>query len=124
MKLVKRIGLAILVVVGLVFPLGQVTAQHATDSVLAESIQAGRMTVLGINAEAGRIYCLEADGRLRVVEFQAGALPMIVANGVQRADLRLLSSGDLIKVYRGADGRAQTIVVLRRASDEISSPEQ
>jgi hypothetical protein len=82
------------------------------------------MTVLEVKAESGQIYCLEADGQLRVVEFQNGAVPLVIADGVQRADLRLLHAGDLIKVERAKDGRAHRIVVLRRASEEMTSPEQ
>lgn len=124
MRLVKWTELAILMVIGLVVPAGLATAQHATDSALTDSIQAGRMTVLEINKSADQIYCLEAGGRLRVVEFSNGALPLIVADGMQRADLGLLHSGDLIKVYYGTAGRAQKIVVLRPASNEMASPEQ
>ena len=81
------------------------------------------MTVLEANMATGQIHCIEADGRLRVVEFPNG-VPMVISNGVQRADLGLLSADDLIKVERAGDGQAHTIVVLRRGSDEITSPEQ
>ncbi|MBI3625589.1 MAG: hypothetical protein HY215_05530 [Candidatus Rokubacteria bacterium] len=123
MRLFKGIGLGILLLVGLLAPLDGALAQQATDSALTNAIQTDRMTVLEVNAAAGQIYCLEADGRLRVVEFPNG-VPMVVTNGMRRADLGLLSPGDLIKVQRAKDGQAHTIIVLRRGSDEITSPEQ
>ena len=123
MRLFKGVGLGSLLLVGLLAPLDGALAQNVTDSVLTNAIQADRMTVLEVNKAAGQIYCLEADGRLRVVEFSNG-VPMVVSNGVWRADLGLLSAGDLIKVERATNGQAHTIVVLRRGSDEITSPEQ
>ena len=124
MELFTRIGLGVLLAVMLLSPVEPVAAQQATDSRLTDSIQMGRMTVLQVDPAAGRIYCLEAGDRLRVVEFANGATPMIVTDTARRADLSLLSAGDVIRVQRGADGQAHTIGVLRRASDEIGSPEQ
>ncbi len=123
MQLFKHVGLGILLVVGLLALVDGALAQQGTDSALTDAIQADRMTVLEVNKAAAQIYCLEADGRLRVVEFPNG-VPMVVSNGVWRADLGLLSTGDLIKVERATNGQAHTIVVLRRGSDEITSPEQ
>ncbi len=123
MQLFKGIGLGILLLVTLLAFVDRALAQNATDSVLTNAIQADRMTVLEVNKAAGQIYCLEADGRLRVVEFPHG-VPMVISNGVRRADLGLLSAGDLIKVQRATNGQAHTIIVLRRGSDEITSPEQ
>ena len=118
MKFLKRIGLGIGVVLGLLGMVDLAVAQSMTGS-----LQTDRMTVLQVNKEAGQIYCLEADGRLRVVEFHNGAVPLIVTDKEQRADLRLLHAGDLIKV-EGKDGRAHKIVVLRQAWAEQASPEQ
>lgn len=123
MRVFKGIGLGILLLVGLLAPVDRALAQQGTDSVLTNAIQSGRMTVLEVNAATGQIHCVEADGRLRVVEFPNG-VPMVASNGVRRADLGLLSAGDLIKVERPTDGQAYTIVVLRRGSDEITSPER
>lgn len=122
MQLFKRVGLGLLLLVGLLAPVDGALAQQGTDSSLSNAIQADRMTVLEVNKAAGQIYCLDADGRLRVVEFPNG-VPMVISNGVRRADLGLLSAGDLIKVQRAPDGQAHTIVVLRRGSDELTSPE-
>jgi len=118
-----RIGLGVLFAVLLLSPVEPVGAQQATNSSLTDSIQMGRLTVLQVDPAAGRIYCLEAGGQLRVVEFTKDAVPLIVTDGGRRADLSLLIAGDVIKVEREADGRAHTIVVLRHASDEIGSPE-
>ena len=90
---------------------------------LTDFLQVGRMTVLEVKKDAGQIFCLEADGRIRVVEFNKEAAPLIVTDKEQRADLRLLRAGDLIRVER-KDGQAQKITVLRRGSDEVTSPEQ
>ena len=124
MELFKRVGFGVLLLVGLLAPVEGALAQHAPGSALTNSIQADRMMVLEVKKDAGQIYCLEADGRLRVVEFQNGPVPLIVRDKVQRADLSLLSAGDVIRVYRAQDGRAHTIMVLRRASEEMASPEQ
>ncbi len=96
-------------------------AAPAVAQSLTDSIQAGRMTVLEIRKDTGQLYCLEANG-LRVVEFTNGAVPLVVTDTAQRADLSLLHAGDLIKVER-KDGRASKITVLRPAWAEISSPE-
>ncbi len=88
---------------------------------LTDRLQARRMTVLEVKKEAGQIYCLEASG-LRVVEFKNGAVPLVITDSGQQADLSLLHPGDLIKVER-KDGRAQKIVILRHPWDEIASPE-
>lgn len=124
MQLFTRIGFGVLLAVVLLSPVEPVAAQQGSDSRLTDSIQMGRMMVLQVDPAAGRIYCLEAGDRLRVVEFTNGAPPVVVTATARRADLSLLSAGDLIKVQRGPDGKARTIVVLRRASDEIGSPEQ
>ncbi len=123
MQLFKRVGLGLLLLVGLLASVDGALAQQGTDSSLSNAIQADRMTVLEVNKAAGQIYCLEADGRLRVVEFP-NEVPMVISNGVRKADLGLLSAGDLIKVQRARNGQAHTIVVLRRGSDELTSPEQ
>ncbi len=88
---------------------------------LTDLLQAHRMTVLEVKQNARQIYCLEADGRLRIVEFPDGATPLIVTDTERRADLSLLRAGDVIKVER--NGRAPTITILRRAADDIASPE-
>ncbi|GEM_PF-1095666 len=118
MKLLKRVGLVIGLMVGVLAGADLALAQSLTDS-----LQAGRMTLLEVNKETGKIYCLDADGKLRVVEFHNGDVPLIVADGARLADLRLLKAGDLIKVER-TDERAHTIVVLRRAAEELASPEK
>ncbi len=100
-----------------------VLAGPAFAQSLTDLLQTQRMTVLEVKKEAGRIYCLEADG-LRVVEFGNGApMPLVVTDTVQKGDLSLLRPGDVIKV-ESRNGRAHRITVLRRAADEIASPEQ
>lgn len=123
MKRVRGIRLGIGLVIGALGAVDLAGAQGLTDSVMSNAIQAGRMTVLQVEKNASRIYGLETDGRLRVVEFDKDALPQVVADGTARHDLGLLNAGDIIKV-ESKDGRAQKIAVLRHASDEIASPEQ
>ena len=72
---------------------------------------------MGINRAAGRIYCLEAGDKVRVVEFKREAIPLILTGDDQKADLFLLKPGDLIEVERGKDGRVQEIMVVARAWD-------
>ncbi len=122
MKCVRGIGLGIGLVIGALGAVDVAGAQGLTDAVMSNAIQVGRMTVLQVEKDAGRIYCLEADGRLRLVEFDKDALPQVVADGTARHDLGLLNAGDIIKVERH-DGRPQRIIVLRRAWEEAASPE-
>lgn len=86
---------------------------------LTDFLQASRLTVVEVNAEAGKV-------RVRDTADMCSDLTchetLVVTDDEQKADLGLLNPGDIIKV-EGQDGRAQKIVVLRRAWDEIASPE-
>src|SRR5439155_336993 len=68
-------------------------------------------------------------GRLRVrgpadacTDLACSDQAVVVAEGEMRADLALVNPGDIIKIEPAA-GPAERIVVLRRAWEEIASPE-
>lgn len=121
MKLSKLIAFPIVSVFGLLFMVDVAVAQYGADSVLSDSLQTDRMTVLEVDRAAGRIVCLNGTPERIVHELHNGAL-VITPEG-PRADLRFLNAGDIIKAEL-RDGRIDTIVILRRASDELASPEQ
>jgi len=86
---------------------------------LTDFLQTNRLTVVGINKEAGRVRVRDAADMCTDLTCQG---TVVVTDAEQKADLDLLNPGDIIKVET-QDGRAQRIVVLRRAWDEIASPE-
>ena len=73
---------------------------------LTDQMQTTRMTVVQVDRSAGKFLC--AEHRRWTV--------------VSAADLKVVGSGDIVKVER-RDGQAARITVLRHASDELSSPE-
>ncbi len=86
---------------------------------LTDFLQVSRLTVVEVNKEAGRVRVRDAADVCSDLSCQGA---VVVTDEVQRADLELLNPGDIIKV-EAREGHAQKIVVLRRAWDEIASPE-
>ncbi len=86
---------------------------------LTDFLQASRLTVVDVNKDAGRIRVRDAADMCTDLTCQG---TLVVTEEEQKTDLGLLNPGDIIKV-EAQDGRAQKIVVLRRAWDEIASPE-
>jgi hypothetical protein len=86
---------------------------------ITEWLQHSRLVVVAVDADAGRVrlrseaaVCSDLDcGAETVVTTEDGA-----------ADLRAINAGDIVKVQERA-GRLQHIVVVRRAWDELTSPE-
>jgi hypothetical protein len=73
---------------------------------LTDRLQAGRMTVLDVNAKTGQFLCVEHKRWTTV------------SNG----DLNHLGAGDIIRV-EASNGRVQRVIKLRGASDQLASPE-
>jgi len=73
---------------------------------LTDQMQTTRMTVVQVDRSAGKFLCAE---HLRWT-------------AVSAADLKAVGSGDIVKVER-REGQPARIIVLRHASDELSSPE-
>ena len=86
---------------------------------LTDFLQASRLTVVDVNKDAGRIRVRDAADICTDLICQG---TLVVTEEEQRTDLGLLNPGDIIKI-EAQDGRAQKIVVLRRAWEEIASPE-
>ncbi len=87
---------------------------------LSDEIQSSRLVVVEVK---------DAEGRLRVrgeadvcTELSCSAQTLVVTAEDVRAGLDALAPGDIIKVEPAA-GRLERIVVLRRAWDELASPE-
>jgi hypothetical protein len=87
---------------------------------LTDSVQTGRMTVIAVDYDAGRIVCMDTQGQLRFHEVDRAAV--VVTDGGRGTDLRLLKAGDVIRT-EARDGRIRGIRVLRHAWSELESPE-
>jgi hypothetical protein len=86
---------------------------------LTDWLQKSRLTVVEIDRAKGRLRVRgDADA---CSELSCGE-PTLVVTDDGTGGLETLNPGDIIKVAP-ATGRADTIVVLRRAWDEIASPE-
>ncbi len=87
---------------------------------LAEHIQRSRLMVVEVNRAEGRLRVRgEADA---CTELSCSADTLVVTEEDTGAGLDALNPGDIIKV-EPASGRLTRIVVLRRAWDELASPE-
>ena len=87
---------------------------------LAEHIQRSRLMVVEVNRAAGRLRVRgEADA---CTELSCSSETLVVTDENSSAGLDALNPGDIIKV-EPASGRLTRIVVLRRAWDELASPE-
>ncbi|PYM43525.1 MAG: hypothetical protein DME12_03385 [Candidatus Rokuibacteriota bacterium] len=87
---------------------------------LTEQIQRSRLVVVEVKGAEGR---LRVRGEADVcTELSCAAETLVVTDEDTKAGLDTLHPGDIIKV-EPADGRPDRIVVLRRAWDEIASPE-
>jgi len=87
---------------------------------LTEQIQRSRLVVVEVKGAEGR---LRVRGEADVcTELSCSAETLVVTDEDTKAGLDTLHPGDIIKV-EPADGRPDRIVVLRRAWDEIASPE-
>jgi len=116
MKLLRRGGIALVVLLGL---LARIDPAGAED--LTTTIQTGRMTVMEINKDARRIVCMSSQGRVQAHKVTNEAV--IITEDRKTTDLASLDTGDVIKAeLRG--GRIQKIVVLRQAWHEAAGLEQ
>ncbi len=87
---------------------------------LAEHIQRSRLMVVEVNRAEGRLRVRgEADA---CSELSCSSETLVVTDENSSAGLDALNPGDIIKV-EPASGRLTRIVVLRRAWDELASPE-
>jgi hypothetical protein len=98
----RRPGLSIATVAVLV--LASVTMAAAAD--VTDRVQNGRMTVLKLDREAGRVQCVEHHHWVSVA----------------KRDLSAIGVGDVVKIARAERGPAH-VVLLRSAADELTSPE-
>jgi len=87
---------------------------------LSESIQQSRMTVVEVDKRRGR---LRVRGAADVcIDLSCSEHARVVTDEAVKADLDFLNPGDIVKIEPGA-GSVERIVVVRRAWEEIASPE-
>jgi len=87
---------------------------------LSELIQESRLMVVEVDKGRGLLRVKDAADACSDLSCSKQAL--VVTEFEARADLGILNPGDIVKV-EPAVGPAQKIVVLRRAWEEIASPE-
>ena len=87
---------------------------------LSESIQQSRMTVVEVDKRRGR---LRVRGTADVcTDLSCSEHARVVTDEEVKADLDFLNPGDIVKIEPGV-GSVERIVVVRRAWEEIASPE-
>jgi len=87
---------------------------------LSESIQQSRMTVVEVDKSRGR---LRVRGTADVcTDLSCSEHARVVTDEEVKADLDFLNPGDIVKIEPGT-GSVERIVVVRRAWEEIASPE-
>ena len=87
---------------------------------LTEWLQQSRLTVVAVDKGKGRVRVKDhADA---CTELSCHDRTVVVSDNEMDGNLEELNPGDLIKV-EFASGRADRIVVLRRAWEELASPE-
>ena len=87
---------------------------------LTDWLQQSRFMVVEVDPAGHRLRVKGADERCS--ELSCGAQTLVVTDEGTSADLATLIPGDLIKVVSSV-GTADRIVVVRRAWEEIASPE-
>jgi hypothetical protein len=116
MKLLRRGGIGLVFLLGLLARIGPVVAEDMTTA-----IQTSRMTVREINTDARRIVCVNSQGRVHAHKVTKEAV--VITGDKKTTDLASLNTGDVIKAeLRG--GQIQKIVVLRHAWHEAAGMEQ
>lgn len=85
-----------------------------------ESLRQSRLTVVSVDAPSGRVRVRgEAEA---CTDLACSEHTLVVSDEGTCADLATLNPGDIVKL-EGDAGRPPRIVVLRRAWDELTSPE-
>jgi D-arabinose 5-phosphate isomerase GutQ len=87
---------------------------------LTDWLQQSRFVVVEVDRKAGRLRVRGADDACTDLSCREPAL-VVTDEGVTH-DLDALNPGDIVKIESAA-GRADRIVVLRRAWEEWASPE-
>ncbi|HLC41397.1 MAG TPA: hypothetical protein VJO34_07180 [Methylomirabilota bacterium] len=87
---------------------------------LTDWLQQSRLTVVAIDKENGRLRVKQQEGQCSDLTCHGEAV--VVADDGTRGDLDLLNPGDIIRVEPAID-RPERVIVVRRAWDELTSPE-
>jgi hypothetical protein len=116
MKLLRRGGVGLVFLLGLLARIDPAVAEDMTTT-----IQTARMTVMEINKDARQIVCVNSQGRVHVHKVTSKAV--VITDDKKTTDLASLSTGDVIKAELRS-GQIQKIVVLRHAWHEAAGMEQ
>ncbi len=85
-----------------------------------ESLQQSRLMIVAVDKASGRVRVRgEADA---CSDLACSEATLVVCDEGTSADLAALNPGDIVRLD-GDAGRPRRIVVLRRAWDELTSPE-
>ena len=87
---------------------------------LTEWLQQSRLMVVAVDKDKGRV--LVRDHANACTELSCHERTLVLSDEGMGGNLEALNPGDIIKVESAA-GHAQKIVVLRRAWEELASPE-
>ena len=87
---------------------------------LSELIQQSRLMVVAVDKTRARLRVKGVADTC--VDLSCSEQALVVTDEGARADLDLLNPGDIVKIEPAA-GPAEKIVVVRRAWEEIASPE-
>ncbi len=116
MKLLRRGGVGLVFLLGLLSRIDPAVAEDMTTN-----IQTARMTVMEINKDARQIVCVNSQGRVHVHKVTNEVV--VITDDKKTTDLASLSTGDVIKAELRS-GQIQKIVVLRHAWHETTGQEQ
>jgi len=116
MKLLRRGGVGLVFLLGLLSRIDPAVAEDMTTN-----IQTARMTVMEINKDARQIVCVNSQGRVHVHKVTNEAV--VITDDKKTTDLASLSTGDVIKAELRS-GQIQKIVVLRHAWHETTGQAQ
>ncbi len=116
MKLLRRGGIGLVFLIGLLARIGPAAAEDMTTN-----IQTARMTVMEINKDARQLVCVNSQGRVHVHKVTSKAV--VVTDDKTSTDLASLATGDVIRAELRS-GQIQKIVVLRHAWHEATGQEQ
>ena len=87
---------------------------------LSDLIQQSRLMVVAVDTTRGRLRVQGAADAC--TDLSCAEQALVVTDEGTQADLELLNPGDIVKI-EPAGGPVEKIVVVRRAWEEIASPE-
>jgi hypothetical protein len=87
---------------------------------ITDALQQERMIVVSVDSASGRVRVKSAADMCS--DLLCSRETLVCCDEGARPDLSALNPGDVVKL-EGPEGRPERIVVVRRAWDELTSPE-